>query len=164
MEGQQKCLATNPSFCFLGPGPESLRTGKEGQGLLGPRPSLAGIPRARHTLAGRTLPGPGLRRRPRPRWEFEQDRASGKQMPGRWARPDTHLASQEIHCQEGQAKNSAFHVAPGSSQESSHLAASFLVGRHSQAFYWPLFAGDLAGAFQLVVSLLRRYASSTTCK
>ena len=93
-----------PSSCFLGPGPKTLRTGKEGQGLLGPRSSLAENPRARHIPAGRTSPGPGLRRRPRPRWEFEQGRASGKQMPGRWARPDTHLASQKSTARRARPK------------------------------------------------------------
>lgn len=107
-------IALPPTFFLLQRlGPESLRSGKEGQGLLGPRPSLAENPRARHTPAGRTLPGPGLRRRPRSRWEFEQARASGKQMPGRWARPDTHLASQKIHCQEGQATRLAGSHSPG---------------------------------------------------
>lgn len=125
-------------FCFLGPGPESLRTGKEGQGLLGPRTGLAGIPRARHTLAGRTLPGPGLRRRPRPRWEFEQDRASGKRMPGRWARPDTHLGSLEIHSQEGQAKNPPFHVAPGKPKLDWSPGLPVLAGGPSRSPAWPI--------------------------
>ena len=131
--------ALPPTFFLLQrPGPESLRNGKEGQGLFLARSGLAENPRARYAPAGRTLPGPGLRRRPRPRWEFEQDRASGKQMPGRWARPDTHLASQKIHCQEGQAKNPPFRVAPGKPKLDWSPGLPVPAGGPSRSPTWPI--------------------------